>query len=104
MVDVNKKKKTKKKKEEEEEETGGEGRKEGRKEGRNMWMMYENDMFTLVSWLLLAWLLLGKTLFNGSEVLGKSKVVGKQRRKAAITTSTWTPHLCHCRQTLWMVP
>ena len=71
MVDVNKKKKTKKKKVEEEEETGG----EGRKEGRNMWMMYENDMFTLVSWLLLAWLLLGKTLFNGSEVLGKTKVV-----------------------------
>ena len=101
MVDVNKKKKTKKKKKKKKKKQVG---KEGRKEGRNMWMMYENDMFTLVSWLLLAWLLLGKTLFNGSEVLGKSKVVGKQRRKAAITTSTWTSHLCHCRQTLWMVP
>ena len=61
-------KKTKKKKKKKKKKQVG-------KEGRNMWMMYENDMFTLVSWLLLAWLLLGKTLFNGSEVLGKTKVV-----------------------------
>ena len=72
MVDVNKKKKTKKKKKkkkEEEEETGGEGRKEHVDDVR------KRHMFTLVSWLLLACLLLGKTHFNGSEVLGKTKVV-----------------------------
>ena len=76
VVDVNKKKKTKKKeKKKKKKKKKKQVGKEGRKEGRNMWMMYENDMFTLVSWLLLAWLLLGKTLFNGSEVLGKTKVV-----------------------------
>ena len=46
---------------------------EGRKE--HVDDVRKRNMFTLVSWLLLAWLLLRKTLFNGSEVLGKTKVV-----------------------------